>query len=255
MSSAAAGSGAPQIPQRTSSKRGGEDLERAYKRSKRKVTKKMMSFNPTTAQDAHYWSADALHYKGVVTEAGDKKWKAKEEGSDATSGRQAKRHAAAFSSRSQRLLPSAWFQVAFTKSQIGICASKDLFGRPSRSEQSKFRKNLIQSYRAAKTAHGNSTVAIYDTATGQYHMEEELNTANNGLLLHTKVKNALDDGAIAIVPDLPDDEADSIEAWSMSTPKTYRWKVTDRDARSLDESINPDPTQCPPSTNDDQRIG
>ncbi|KAK3326573.1 hypothetical protein B0H66DRAFT_165282 [Apodospora peruviana] len=127
----------------------------------------------------------------------------------------------------------------------------------------------------------SSIVAIYDTATGHYYREDNttrsiitaaahlvpytlnpkyfddlidrfsmnaeesgLKTFRNGLLLHTKVKQVLDDGAIAIVPDLPEDDDQNLfptpkdmGEWEKIEPKVYRWKVIDRDTQTLDESI------------------
>lgn len=69
-------------------------------------------------------------------------------------------------------------------------------------------------------------------------MEGELDTPYNGLLLETNVEKAMDDGAIAIVPDISDDPStEEIAMWEAAEPKNYKWKIIDVDAEVLDEPL------------------
>jgi hypothetical protein len=60
----------------------------------------------------------------------------------------------------------------------------------------------------------------------------------NGLLLHWKVKSAMDDGAIAVVPDMSLNPFHAeIALWSASDPKNYKWRIIDRDAECLENVL------------------
>lgn len=62
--------------------------------------------------------------------------------------------------------------------------------------------------------------------------------ARNGLLLQKDVGSALDDGAIAIIPDLLGDaSSEDVALWEENDPKDYRWEVIDDEAESLDTTI------------------
>jgi hypothetical protein len=57
-------------------------------------------------------------------------------------------------------------------------------------------------------------------------------------LLQSGVESALDDGAIAIVPDLPDDPTtEQIATWEREEPKNYRWRIIDDEAQSLETVV------------------
>ncbi|KAK3363912.1 hypothetical protein B0T25DRAFT_422700, partial [Lasiosphaeria hispida] len=159
------------------------------------------------------------------------------------------------------------FQAMFTTSQLGICAEKVGMGPRKRSEQSKFKDDLIQFYDAATVRPNKPKVimSVHDTATGHEfskqhitaahlfpyklgpdvlvslfgeNVEGELMTARNGLLLQSGVESALDDGAIAIVPDLPDDPTtEQVVIWERDEPKNYRWCVIDNEAESLETVV------------------
>ena len=157
------------------------------------------------------------------------------------------------------------FQAMFTTSQIGIAAEKVGVGKRTRSQQSKFRQSIIRAYNAAITNRKKPKVImnLYDNATGSrlvpshvtaahivphslgpdvlialfgINVEGELDTPYNGLLLPSDVETAMDDGAIAIVPDLPDDPStEEVAAWESTEPKEYKWRVIDDEAEVLDE--------------------
>lgn len=60
------------------------------------------------------------------------------------------------------------------------------------------------------------------------------------------MESALEDGAIAIVPDLPDDATtEQIAMWERDQPKNYRWRIIDEDAPSLDQAIIPKSQEVP----------
>ncbi|KAK3331723.1 hypothetical protein B0T19DRAFT_413866 [Cercophora scortea] len=142
-------------------------------------------------------------------------------------------------------------------------------GPRTRSSQAKFKNDLLQYYGAAIMQTNKPKVIrlIHDTATGYdlivssitaahlfphklgpdvlvalfgEDVEGELMTARSGLLLERDVESALDDGAIAIVPDLPDDpSSEQVAKWEEEDPKNYRWRVIDDDADSLNTVIIP----------------
>lgn len=58
------------------------------------------------------------------------------------------------------------------------------------------------------------------------------------MLLQPDVESALDDGAIAIVPDLPDNPTtEQVADWEGKEPKNYRWCIIDEDTESLETII------------------
>ncbi|KAK4152645.1 hypothetical protein C8A00DRAFT_44300 [Chaetomidium leptoderma] len=266
-SSTPAGSGAPRIPPRTTSNMGRESLERDHA--------------------LLYWASAAaacdasIHVFEAETKLAIRRWIDEDEGPDARSWwatQEARRiiekiKAATYEKRLysnqadqiERGGPiRRAFQAMFTTSQMGICADKVGMGPRTRSEQSKFKKQLITKYNAATTRPNKPKVivSLHDSATGLdlvqplitaahlvphrlgpdilvalfgVNVEGELYTALNGLLLHVDVERALDDGAIAIVPDLPDDPStEQIADWEKNEPKNYRWRVIDDNAESLD---------------------
>ncbi|KAK0712628.1 hypothetical protein B0T26DRAFT_714791, partial [Lasiosphaeria miniovina] len=161
------------------------------------------------------------------------------------------------------------FQAMFSTSQLGICADKVGMGARKRSEQSKFKDDLIQFYGAATTKPNKPKiiVTVHDSATGYEFIksgvtaahlfpyklgpdvlvalfgedvESELMTSRNGLPLQPHVESALDDGAISIVPDLPDNPTtEQVADWERNEPKIYRWRIIDEDAESLNTVIIP----------------
>ncbi|KAK5651936.1 hypothetical protein OQA88_11478 [Cercophora sp. LCS_1] len=133
--------------------------------------------------------------------------------------------------------------------------------------QSAFKKSLIQAYCAAIVSEKTPRIiaALYDSATGfkvatnqaiEWHLvphklrpdvlvalfgvnvEEELNTPLNGLLLDSIVCEALEDGAIAIVPDSDDNPTpEMVQEWEEKQPRNYRWRIVDDEAPVLDKAI------------------
>ncbi|KAI1762422.1 hypothetical protein GGR53DRAFT_501450 [Hypoxylon sp. FL1150] len=160
------------------------------------------------------------------------------------------------------------FQVLFNTSKIGLGLDNIGVGKRSRSEQSKFKTSLIDYYDAAITdpKKPKKILYIHDTATGHDllkstiaaahlvphslgndmlaalfggNVEGELDTPNNGLLLHQVVKTAMDDGVIAIVPDIADNPTtEEVTVWENSDVKDYKWKVMDAEADIADEALD-----------------
>ncbi|KAI2627631.1 hypothetical protein GGR54DRAFT_652465 [Hypoxylon sp. NC1633] len=158
------------------------------------------------------------------------------------------------------------FQILFNTSKTGLGLDIGV-GKRSRSEQSKFKTSLIDYYDAAITDQKkpNTILYIHDTATGHDflkstitaahlvphslgndmlvalfggNIEGELDTLNNGLLLHQMVKTAMDDGVIAIVPDIADNPStEEVAVWENSGLKDYKWKIIDPEAQILDEAL------------------
>jgi hypothetical protein len=159
------------------------------------------------------------------------------------------------------------FQAMFTTSQIGLGAEKAGVGKRTRSQQSKFRQSIIRAYGAAITDPRKPKVItdLYDSATGMelvpshitaahivphslgpdvlialfgINVEGEIDTPYNGLLLQSDVERAMGDGAIAIVPDLPDDPStEEVATWESTEPKEYKWRVIDDEAEVLGEKF------------------
>ncbi|KAI1770240.1 hypothetical protein F4818DRAFT_455858 [Hypoxylon cercidicola] len=158
-------------------------------------------------------------------------------------------------------------QILFNTSKIGLGLDNIGVGKRSRSEQSKFKTSLIDYYDAAITdpKRPKKILYIHDTATGHDFLkstitaahlvphslgndmlvalfggnfEGELDTPNNGLLLHQIVKTAMDDGVIAIVPDIADNPStEEVTLWDNSDLKDYKWKIIDPEAQILDEAL------------------
>ncbi|KAM7204937.1 hypothetical protein V8F20_003399 [Naviculisporaceae sp. PSN 640] len=66
----------------------------------------------------------------------------------------------------------------------------------------------------------------------------ELLSVSNGLLLHQFVETAMDDGAIAVVPNLPDDPTTKHrKEREAREPKQYRWRMISYQAKSLTHKV------------------
>ncbi|KAI0843672.1 hypothetical protein F5Y06DRAFT_8842 [Hypoxylon sp. FL0890] len=159
------------------------------------------------------------------------------------------------------------FQTLFNTSQIGLGVSKAGMGKRTRNEQSKFKSDLISFYNAATTdpRKPKVVVTVHDSATGfetrqssvtaahlvphsvggdilvalfGANVQGELDTPYNGLLLDSDVEKAMDDGAIAIVPNISDDPStEEVAIWEDSQPKNYKWRIMDPEAGILDETL------------------
>ncbi|KAI0152697.1 hypothetical protein GGR57DRAFT_513596 [Xylariaceae sp. FL1272] len=156
------------------------------------------------------------------------------------------------------------FQTLFNTSQIGLGVDKAGMGKRTRSQQSKFKAFLVKFYAAATTNPKKPKVidTVHDTSTGQEELQRnvraahlvphsfgedllvaifganvkgELSTPYNGLLLSPTVETAMDDGAIAAVPDIADDPSPKeVKIWENTEPKNYKWRVMDPESEALD---------------------
>ncbi|KAK3356873.1 hypothetical protein B0T25DRAFT_140846 [Lasiosphaeria hispida] len=279
-------SGPPQIPQRTSSKRSRREVEKEYAFLKSELDEAKKKVRPSTSFDASYWISAAVACDALTeclhaeTKLAVRNWVENGEGSAASwwATQEARRiieqikaatlEKSLYTKQAEKIKQGGpmrrSFQALFMTSQIGICAEKVGMGSRTRSEQSKFKDDLIQFYGAAmaKPNKPKVIVSIHDSASGHdlvkssivaahlfphklgpdilialfgEDVEGELMTARNGLLLQRDVESALDDGAIAIVPDLPDDPfSEQVASWEEKEPKDYRWRIIDDDADSLE---------------------
>ncbi|KAI1778049.1 hypothetical protein F4818DRAFT_438226 [Hypoxylon cercidicola] len=86
---------------------------------------------------------------------------------------------------------------------------------------------------------GNDTlIALFGT-----NVEGESGTPHD-LLLTMDVKTAMDDGAITIAPNLPDDpSAQEVDIWESTGPKDYKWIIADPEAEILDDPLEVDPAR------------
>ncbi|KAM7220431.1 hypothetical protein V8F06_004210 [Rhypophila decipiens] len=157
-------------------------------------------------------------------------------------------------------------EAMFKASQLGICAAElDIKNHQNWTERTRFKDNLIEFYDAATSFRpGEPKVLVIDTVTGlpfshqsliitptrlfPYSLgpdvlvalfgekvQEDLMAAQNGLLLLLPMDVALDDGVIAIIPDIPDDPTTAqVAAWEQEEPKNYKWRIIDEDAECLD---------------------
>ena len=73
---------------------------------------------------------------------------------------------------------------------------------------------------------------------------DELFSAQNGLLITNDIESKLDIGFIAIVPDLDDAATQSdITSWSENEPKNYKLRVLDRSSKFMNEIVEPENTR------------
>ncbi|KAJ4392473.1 hypothetical protein N0V85_007020 [Neurospora sp. IMI 360204] len=176
--------------------------------------------------------------------------------------------------------------VLLATSYLGVATEDMNLGRgqmTTRAERVKFRESLLTGYEAAMyrvepyTCYLNF---IFDPATGTYQdpcsmvavqivphkLGHETITAlfqrtppldllspDNGLVLPHQVAQALDYGALAIVPNIDDDEAyerpEALAEWGKNEPREYKWMVIDEKAEYfLDAPFVPGGSQ--PSRND-----
>jgi hypothetical protein len=81
---------------------------------------------------------------------------------------------------------------------------------------------------------------------------DEYTSPRNGLLLHYAVEEAMDDGAITIVPDLPPDPSPAqVQMFHLGDPRNYRWRVVDPSSVLLNELVA---QPGHPGTDDDEAI-
>lgn len=147
---------------------------------------------------------------------------------------------------------------------LGVHVTTEKLGKGqqmTRAERVKFRQSLLAAYDAGRCKDVN---LIFDLTTGTYQQycwmvavhivprklgHETLSalfhegtppnpfSPDNGLLLPRPVAQALDHGALAIVPNIEDEAYDSPEAltkWKENERKEYKWIVIDEQADCLD---------------------
>ncbi|KAK4214153.1 hypothetical protein QBC37DRAFT_314986 [Rhypophila decipiens] len=151
-------------------------------------------------------------------------------------------------------------EAMFTTSQIGINVDQLDMKCRQKSEQARFKDNLIEFYDAGRFDPQKPKVMIraIDTVTGlpfgPYFSEavhlfpyslgseslfalfgedvkDDLMTARKGLLFPPCVEVALNLGVITLVPDIPDEPTmEQVAAWQEEEPKIYKWRIIDEDA-------------------------
>ncbi|EAA33785.1 hypothetical protein NCU08539 [Neurospora crassa OR74A] len=150
--------------------------------------------------------------------------------------------------------------VSLATNYLGVHVTTEKLGKGqqmTRAERVKFRQSLLAAYDAGRSKNVN---LIFDPVTGTYQQarfmvavhivprklgHETLSalfhegtppnpfSPDNGLLLPRPVAQALDHGALAIVPNIDDEAYDSPEAltkWKEHEPKEYKWIVIDEQA-------------------------
>ena len=282
----------PKIPKRSSSKRTRKQLEADYALLRYQDLEARKKIKLSHSFDANYWLSAAAasdvsaKIHEVETKFAIQKWKEEDGGGNGdvmgwwstpeAHGLIEKLRAAIYekelymrqAEKIQRGGPvRRAFQAMFKTSQIGLGAQKAGVGKRTKTQQSKFRQNIIRADGAAITNPRKPKVItdLYDSATGRelvpshvtaahivphslgpdvlialfgINVEGEIDTPYNGLLLQSDIERAMDDGAIAIVPDLPDDPStEEVATWESTEPKEYKWRVIDDDAEVLDEKF------------------
>ncbi|KAI8946363.1 hypothetical protein F4801DRAFT_596761 [Xylaria longipes] len=168
-----------------------------------------------------------------------------------------------------------WMSM-FTCSRIGLNVSKAGVGARERSDQRAFKKNILKDYNLEpdhrdkskrglvwSVAHGDwvlntqlTAAHIFPVSWGQKMMTEmfgdeckdELFSSHNGLLLPDMIEKAMDEWAIVIVLDLPNDPStNEIEPWIASVPREYKFRVLDPNHPELNQRIS--------VLDDDNRLG
>ncbi|KAK3363898.1 hypothetical protein B0T25DRAFT_528701, partial [Lasiosphaeria hispida] len=260
------GSGPPAIPKRTLSKRVRIDLEKEYHYLSFELEEARKKVQPSTSFDAQYWTS-AAHLR-AETNIAVREWVDKGEGPAASwwATTEARRiieqikaatlERSLYTRQAERIQQGGpirrAFQAMFTTSQLGICVDKVDIGPRKRCEQARFKDDLIQFYGAATMWPNKPTVILSlgpDVLVSLFgeDVEGELMTVcitpcimhtltfNCRHLVESGVESALDDGAIAIVPDLPDDPTtEQVVTWEREEPKNYRWHIIDDEAQSLE---------------------
>ncbi|KAI1445269.1 hypothetical protein F5Y02DRAFT_427011 [Annulohypoxylon stygium] len=279
-----------QIPTRTSSKRGREmDVkEEEYETLRLKVEAARKKIKPSYSFDAKFWASVAevseLSVKLYEAEMhlSITKWKEDEESNDARGwwatpeahrivDRVKASHYKKVKYRNQAAQLEKGSPIIPMRLGIGNTGTR----KRSKSEQSKFKCNLIEHYDAA-TKHPKKpkiVLFVHDTATGMdlpksqltashlvphslgpdmlvaifgTNVQGELDTPHNGLLLSKDVETAMDDGAIVIVPDIADDPTTTqIEEWESAGVKQYKWRIVDPEAEALDVALQAASTESP----------
>ena len=155
------------------------------------------------------------------------------------------------------------FMQLFTTSPSGLGISTRM-GRRDTSEQSNFRKALIEASNAAHPTNeavwcpvlSKWVAADYSTAAhlfsykhGQAMMDAifgrekgadpELFSPKNGLIMDTRAEKKFDKGLFTIVPLVSDEPSDAeTAAWHASDPKMYKIRVTDPKAAGMSAEID-----------------
>ncbi|XXH05758.1 hypothetical protein Hte_012194 [Hypoxylon texense] len=277
----------PQIPERKFTKRRRASLEISRILLAHDLEVAKNKIKPTHSLDATYWTsaANATHItyqlRDVEMHIAIHDWNEKDAATDWWKTTKARRWVAILSSlqyerdsyrkqaeQVKKVGTTARAMTAmFTTSQVGLGITEAGGGKRSRSEQSKFKNDLIEAYDAAFTNPRKPTSIqfLHDVATGKKQrkdiiraahivphslgrdmqaalfgesVEGELDTPYNGILVDRYVEKAMDDGAIAIVPDLCDNPpTKEVAEWKSREPKEYKWQVIDGDAESLDQAL------------------
>lgn len=188
-SSGPSGSGPPLIPKRTSSKLARSDLQKDYKRLKLDLELAKREVRPSTSFDACYWtsaaavceaSVECLHAETKLAvrdwvdngEPAASWWATNEARRIIEQIKAATLEKSLYIKQAERVKQGGpirrAFQAIFTTSQLGICVDKVGMGARKRSEQAKFKDDLIQFYGAATTKPNKPKViiSVHDTATG-----------------------------------------------------------------------------------------
>jgi hypothetical protein len=203
MSSSAGPSGSdpPEIPKRTLSKRGREELEKQRTLLEAELEKARKQLKPTTSFDAKYWisaskvASASFEHLLVETKIAVRDW--------VDSGEPAVKWWATIEARRivdqlkaaslERRLSTEqaeqiarggpirrYFQAMFTTSQLGIGAEKVGMGKRTRSEQEKFKMQLIEFYGAAtyNPKKPKVIVTVHDSATGHEMAKSDVRAAH-----------------------------------------------------------------------------
>ena len=156
----------------------------------------------------------------------------------------------------------ATFMKLFTTSTMGLAITSTGAGKRSSSDQSAFRKRLIEAYQAEEPdmeclwcpilgvwvekevmraahifpwRHGQETM---DTIFGK-RRPSEMFSERNGMLMHKWLEDSFDKGKLVIVPDLaPDTSISGWLKWCLGAKREYRVKILDYDWHKIDQPVS-----------------
>lgn len=161
--------------------------------------------------------------------------------------------------------------VSLAKSYLGIATENaGVVAEPTRADRVNFRQSLLTAYDAGihRITHDNGhhtgyRSCIFDCVSGEYQNDSamvvthivppklgqetitalfpfdsppDLLSPDNGVIVPHAVAEALNNGALAIVPNLADEDYKSPEAlaeWEASSPREYKWIIVDEAAEDI----------------------
>jgi hypothetical protein len=197
------GSGGLEIPKRTSSKRGREELEKELARRELDLELARKKVRPSLSFDAPYWTLAAEASTAAVEHllaqkklavrnfadsdeaaAGASWWSTMEARRIIEQLKAATYEKRLYTKQAEKVEQGGPVRRAllamFTTSKLGIGAEKIGFGKRKQSEQARFKDSLIQFYDAGTPKYNKPKViaSVHDTATGHELVKSNIRAAH-----------------------------------------------------------------------------